>query len=200
MTIPTHSELRARTPAQLAQLACARRSKGQQYKSPKDRLFEGSQMDPNGGCWLWEKTSVGRGNIQYGQLAAHGRTWRANRLSYHEFHGPIPEGLYVCHRCDVSLCVNPDHLFLGEAKDNSQDRDAKGRNAGAMPSGPANPSSKLTEELVLKIRREKRSDAAVARELGCTTAAIRFARVGLTWKHVPMPQALSPSPDRGEEP
>jgi hypothetical protein len=36
----------------------------------------------------------------------------------------------ACHRCDVSLCVNPDHLFAGTRAVNMQDARAKGRLVG----------------------------------------------------------------------
>jgi hypothetical protein len=51
----------------------------------------------------------------------------AARVSWKLHKGPIPPGLKILHKCDVSLCVNPDHLFVGTQLDNVRDMDAKGR-------------------------------------------------------------------------
>ena len=65
------------------------------------------------------------GNMGYG--ATNGNS--AHRLSYSAFNGVIPDGMCVLHRCDVPLCVNPAHLFLGTRLDNMQDCFMKGRYA-----------------------------------------------------------------------
>ena len=77
------------------------------------------------GCWLWQRAKTNQG---YGSLVIGGERWKAHRLAYSVFRGPIPEGLYVCHKCDVPQCVNPYHLFLGTHSDNMQDASKKGRN------------------------------------------------------------------------
>ena len=83
------------------------------------------------GCWLWTASVVSDG---YGQMWL-GRTMvRAHRLSYEIHKGPVPKGLFVCHRCDVPRCVNPDHLFVGTNQDNQRDSASKGRTRNANPS------------------------------------------------------------------
>lgn len=79
---------------------------------------------PFSGCWIWMKGVQKSG---YGVLVSGGVPWQAHRLSFAAFNGPIHVGLLVCHKCDVPSCVNPDHLFLGDGKDNLEDCYAKNR-------------------------------------------------------------------------
>lgn len=80
--------------------------------------------EPNSGCWLWTG-SLNR--FGYGKFYARGASWLAHRFSYELRIGPVPEQLHVCHKCDVTQCVNPDHLFLGTHADNMRDKSLKGR-------------------------------------------------------------------------
>lgn len=82
--------------------------------------------EPNSGCWLWDGRYSKSG---YGTLGGgrKGERVQAHRLMWEAVNGPIPGGLLVCHRCDVRGCVNPDHLFVGTAKDNTRDMMVKGR-------------------------------------------------------------------------
>lgn len=82
--------------------------------------------EPNSGCWLWTGYGHSRG---YGHIRFRGRQEFAHRLSYAAFNGPIPKGMFICHRCDVRVCVNPDHLFAATPDDNIRDRERKGRGA-----------------------------------------------------------------------
>ena len=81
---------------------------------------------PNiGECWLWTGHIIVGG---YGRLSVgHGIQEFAHRLSYMLHYGNIPNGCFVCHRCDNPPCVRPDHLFIGTHTDNMRDMIAKGR-------------------------------------------------------------------------
>ena len=78
-----------------------------------------------------------------------GKTVYAHRFFYELFYSRIPDGYFVCHRCDNPRCVNPDHLFLGTQNDNIQDAIKKGRLNNA---GERNGMAKLNEEQVDEIR------------------------------------------------
>ena len=91
-----------------------------------DRFWD--KVDRSGDCWNWTGALISTG---YGHLSVGvGETKTqvlAHRLSYVWRYGPIPDGFYVCHRCDNPKCVRPEHLFLGNQTDNMRDMAAKGR-------------------------------------------------------------------------
>ena len=77
-------------------------------------------------CWLWLGSVTSRG---YGNIGVEGKTKSVHRVYWEALNGPAPEDMFVCHTCDVPICVNPEHLFLGTRLDNTQDMVNKGRAA-----------------------------------------------------------------------
>jgi hypothetical protein len=96
----------------------------------RDRFMAKVSPAPTG-CWLWtgRPMSAGYGHFHLG--GHRGQMLLAHRVSWMLHRGPIPHGLCVLHRCDVPLCVNPDHLFLGDRLTNMLDMVAKGRDSGS---------------------------------------------------------------------
>lgn len=113
-----------------------------------------AKVNKSDDCWLWTagKDSSGYGKLNVGSRADLKQTIiSAHRLSWQIHFGEIPEGLLVCHTCDVPACVNPDHLFLGTDQDNTDDMLKKNR--GNKAKGSANGSARLDEEIVRCIRK-----------------------------------------------
>lgn len=80
------------------------------------------------GCWLWTggRTNYEQSALAYGCISFDKTTYRAHRIAWMITYGST-RGLFVCHKCDVALCVNPHHLYLGTRDNNRQDAIARGR-------------------------------------------------------------------------
>ena len=130
---------------------------------------ESFSPEPNSGCWLWEKATngTGYGVFRIGSLTDGTRKQvTAHRLSYELHKGAVPEDLYICHKCDVKLCVNPDHLYAGTHAENTRDAVERGRIRGRSNYGETNPNAKLSDKDVIAIRSSNRPNAALAEQYG----------------------------------
>lgn len=131
-------------------------------------------------CWLWTGAVNDKGYGWVSRTRALGPT-RAHRLSWELHEGNIPKGKCVLHKCDVPLCVNPGHLFIGTKKDNTQDMLRKNR----APKGEICSWSKLTEKEVKEILRSIESQRTLAKRYGVIQQTISSIKRRIIWKHVP---------------
>jgi hypothetical protein len=75
-------------------------------------------------CIEWRGARTNEG---YGRKWKNGKVRYTHRLAYAWANGPIPDGMWVLHKCDNPPCCNPEHLFLGTNQDNLLDCISKGR-------------------------------------------------------------------------
>lgn len=150
-------------------------------------------------CWLWtgKKNLFGYGRFGSRTFTPHVR--QAHCVAWELAVGPIPDGLFVLHKCDVRACVRPDHLFTGTHQDNMTDRNTKGRQAKGDRSamrlhpeivrrGEDAPLTKLTAPQVLEIRArfaggERLVD--LGRAFGVNPVTVSAVVRRETWKHLP---------------
>lgn len=140
-------------------------------------------------CWLWiAGTMSGYGWMH---CSKRGRNIRAHRWIMMELFGEVPSGKEVCHRCNIRLCVNPDHLYFGTRRENCMDQIKAGVHNFLKQDkrGEKHPTSVLTDELVKTIRllRDQGVSALnIARKLQLNPSTVRnvFHKRG-RWSHIP---------------
>lgn len=155
----------------------------------KFRLLIGKEDDR--GCRPWTGVSGGsanRPNAKYGrfQITFEGRTTRlrAHRVSWCIANNAIPpEGFFVCHKCDNTICVSPDHLFIGDQIANCHDMVAKGRHARGERQHRAILSS--SDVACIKAKLEIGTlHSVLASEYGVNRRTIGAIKSGRNWRHI----------------
>ena len=97
----------------------------QPMRTFEERFFD--KVHKTSSCWIWtgSKNRKGYGQMSFGRRGT--KPVQAHRASWCIHFVYLPKGLWVLHRCDNPSCVNPRHLFLGTAQDNTDDMFRKGR-------------------------------------------------------------------------
>lgn len=133
-------------------------------------------------CWYW---IGGLTSGNYGNFRLLGEN-KAHRVSWLIHNGKIPQGLCVLHKCDVSSCVNPEHLFLGTQQENIDDMKKKGRMVCKGHKGDKHPGHKLTMEKIDWLKNEYKngikSYKQLAVELNLATMTVYRAINNISWK------------------
>lgn len=122
----------------------------------------------------------------YGRLSIAGSAVRHHRIAYCKAHN-IPlsaiAGKIVMHVCDNRKCINPDHLILGDHKQNMADMAAKGRTNTRR--GSTHSKAKLTEQQVHEIKSTfGLSQRELAAKYGVSASLIAAIKLGKAWTHV----------------
>jgi hypothetical protein len=117
----------------------------------EQRLTRYTKVDPLSGCHIWQASTKPNG---YGQLTFRMRRLMAHRAAWIARHGPIADGLEVCHRCDERRCCNPDHLYLGSHAENMAEMKVKRRAVRRLPlrRGGDDPLAGIPEHDTAQIR------------------------------------------------
>jgi hypothetical protein len=151
-------------------------------KSVKERFDSKWMPEPYSGCWIWigSARNVRPSKRVYGEFVYERKHCLAHRVSWILFKGDIPSNINVLHRCDTTLCVNPNHLFLGTQIDNIADRVLKRRSA----IGERHGNAKLTEREVLLIKSEIGSCRKIAARYGIGPTQVLGIKNGRTWRHL----------------
>lgn len=146
------------------------------------------------GCWLWVGATVHPpiSKKRKSELRPYvsvpknedcaSRQHYAHRISWIIKNGPIPKGMMVCHHCDNTLCVNPDHLFVGTHRDNMLDMVSKGRQGNHK--GELHGMAKLTEAEVRFILSSNATGVSLAKKFRVHESTICLIRKKKHWTHV----------------
>ena len=149
---------------------CSRECRYPQLLPVPIRLLQKRVIDRNG-CWIWQgaRTKHGYGQIR---LVRGGNPVYVHRLSAMQSLGFIPtSSQWVLHRCDVKLCFNPAHLYLGTRNDNTKDAVIRGHTARVEQNGGARLTVNDVRE-IRALRRQGNTQQRIADKFGITQGQV----------------------------
>lgn len=145
-------------------------------KTLRDILLSKINKTENG-CWEWTGVKTTQG---YAKISFIDYVFGGHRIAYEVFRGRIEDNKWVLHTCDNPPCINPDHLYLGNSKDNVSDMISRGRTQWSSKSRVA----KITEI------RENVGNLTVnelARKYNEPIGTVRLFMMNKTYKNLPVP-------------
>lgn len=161
-----------------------------------ERFLSHVSIPKDDSCWCWTARRQVVGG--YGQFSIGGKPILAHRMSYELFVGMIPDGMFVCHHCDVPWCVRPSHLFVADHAENMVDMMQKGRSCCGdkntarlrpwlCPRGETHGMAKVTADDVVEMRKMIRrglSLRGIGEVFGLTKSQVFRIVHRKAWKHV----------------
>jgi len=145
-----------------------------------ERFWNRVKIGKKDECWQW----LGCLNNGYGRVnIGDHQVDYAHRVAYELYYGKIPAELFVLHKCDNRVCVNPHHLFVGTHQDNVDDMVSKRRHAhGARARHAVLDETKVRKILERYARGAKITDLSIKFSVSWTTIYHIVRRE--TWAHV----------------
>jgi len=147
-------------------------------------------------CWEWQAVLTNN----YGMFWFEGTMVLAHRMAYalhyndmtiinhcKNYHENNNEFDCILHDCDNSKCCNPNHLYIGNNKDNIDDKVK--RNRSQRMRGDLNGNSKITEQDVINIRSEYSPRingglSNIAKKYQISITNVHDIITRKTWKHI----------------
>lgn len=123
------------------------------------------------GCWIW--TGALWGNDRYGCFRGKESAHKASLRLYKDH--PTTSKEHVCHKCDNTMCVNPDHLFVSDMSGNMRDQVKKGRKIVALQK-----LGKVEVDACIAGRKAGRTVRSLALEYGISES--QMSRITRGWR------------------
>lgn len=131
------------------------------------------------GCWEWQGVLTRDG---YGMACYKGKRVRAHRLSLLHRLNIENSDFLALHHCDNRKCINPEHLYLGTALQNSGDMVERCRSSRLL--GDKNPVRVINSVVALEIFKDKGPHKEIALKYGISQSAVSSIKCGRNWSHV----------------
>lgn len=148
-------------------------------QTQRDNLWSKVSKGQPHECWPWLSSLSGS---EYPKVWINDIGYVATRVAYLDFYGIQPGELLVCHSCDNTTCMNPNHFFLGTSPQNTADKVEKGRQC----KGTDHHLCKLSEEQVIEIFRLRgiETSTSLARRFNISKSTVKAIWSGRNWSHL----------------